>query len=498
MLTTSTPSAAVQDTTPRSPFIKLLAPKFIHAPNKINTESHVTLSIVGTYTSLLSVPQAWFFDHQLDYDVLAEALAQVLQKHPIYAGRMVEITKEGLIKIELSNEGIPFAKGLVGGNHHLGFEDLVDSPPKAVHEPHPALDELLPASCPIMKEDFISQRAPLLSATLTTLSDGTSVIAVRFPHFLFDQTCIGFFMNDWADATRGALSFFDTDQTAAAIAAFSDPVNQVKFTGDVSVPDPKKGAAMFPAPEVLEGVGAVIMKECFVNPRTTFRTFHLPQRVLDNLKQSVRSHDERVSEHDCLCAFLWKTLASLREPGLSQYLMAVDARLRLHTPLPKAHGCVMGGVALPAKDAAAMPLHVLASQIRDAVLDPDLVSGCLGFMQAAVDRGLGGAAMIAGNLFGDGPRTPQDVLISQWTRADLYKPDFGSGAPVRFVPLCGGSNPRLANLLGVWPAPPPTSDGLMFGINLYTEEMPEFVEKIEAFLKGPGTAALDDANFVLV
>ncbi|KAJ3147919.1 hypothetical protein HDU89_004993 [Geranomyces variabilis] len=483
------PAATVATTASVSPYVQLQSPVYVHAHRSDSLAvSRVTLPGLASMLSTMFVPQAWFFSTLLDFQSLAAALARVLEKHPVYAGRVVEVSPpRGTVSVETNNKGIP----LYAGSANLDLKDLLpDFSPGDVLAQHPSLGELLPASTATTPEDLRDQCIPLIVASLISLSDNACALSVRFWHGLFDQQSIGQFMQDWAQAYNGALSFDDVDaiaeQTLRVESAVSVPVDET--TVDMSqLANPMAGSVFFPDTDTINALTGRMIQE-LVNPRTVYRTAYLSHVAISQLVAVIRKIDPRVSEHDCVGAWLWKTLASARSRGPTRFCYPVDARWRLGGA-PLARGCLLiAGVTAPA-EAATTSLPALAGQIRDSVTDPSAFDKCVARYSAGQ-----GPVMSSANVLGEGPGTAQDLCVMQWTRfANCDDFTFGAvaGAPVAFVPLGGPIEPRMPNLAAVWRATPRVSNaassaasGVVVGITLYEFEVPAFASAVRAFADG--------------
>ncbi|KAI8816138.1 uncharacterized protein EV422DRAFT_546914 [Fimicolochytrium jonesii] len=463
----------------KDPLVRVSPPTFIHALSKDTSESHVTLSPLASLSGWLSLPQAWFFDYELDHDTLARALAQVLQRHPVYSGRLVDISG-GLYKIELSNEGVPLARG----TSHLTLADLVPRFIQGGSEVgHPAFLEFMYEPHMPTLDQILSQRKPFISASHITLADKTSVLAMRFSHALFDETHIGLFMRDWADAARGEFQM--DDQTAAKdtvsnLRALANPENHIEFTGDFDAPNDTVFA--FPSEEAVGGMLGTLQEAL---SKSAYEVFHIPQGRIDRLMTELRREDPRLSQQDCIAAVVFKIVSQCRDPGMTRMGFASDLRLKLNPPAREARACVQLSFAIPAVNAASAPLISIASSIRDAVLDKSLVAATLGIIYAGFEHGLGPRLCPTLNLVGKGPGSTQDFFCTQWSRAGLYVPDFGNGPPRKFAIIGRGgpSEPALPNVSGVWEAPP-GAGGVVVGVTLYESELTLFRGKMAEFVNG--------------
>ncbi|KAJ3022404.1 hypothetical protein HKX48_006221 [Thoreauomyces humboldtii] len=424
-------------------------------------------------------PKAWLFDYELDFDVVARGLAQVLQRHQVYAGRLVDVT-DNVYQIELSNEGVPLAKG----TSSLTLDELAPAFVAGGTEvKHPAFAEFLhdPHQSPV--SEVVSRRKPLITASLITLADKSSAIAVRFPHSLFDTAAIGMFMRDWADAVRGKFDVHDdaaTNDTVKCFNALADPANHIPFEGDITGPNPT--ALAFPSAEAL---GAMIGKMGELLPQCAYVECHLPADRLEDLVASLRKDDPRLSQNDCISALIVKSAAECRSPGAMRVVFSADLRLRVSPASPEARASAQMPLNLPPLDASSATLSSIASAFRDVVLDKDAVGRTLGVIYGGFERGLGARICPAINLFGTGPGSTADFFVSQWTRSGFYAMDFGKGTPRKFVVIAdaGPAEPGSPNFAATWPAPPGVG-GVVVGISLYTSELELFRGKMAEFAGG--------------
>ncbi|KAI8585711.1 hypothetical protein BDZ88DRAFT_431780 [Geranomyces variabilis] len=489
------PAATVATTASVSPYVQLQSPVYVHAQRSDSLAvSRVALPGLASMLSTMFVPQAWFFSTLLDFPTLAAALARVLEKYPVYAGRVVDVSPpRGTVSVETNNKGIP----LHAGSANLGLKDLLpDFAPGDVLAQHPSLGELLPVPTAATPEDLRNQCTPLIVASLISLSDNACALSVRFWHGLFDQQSIGQFMQDWAQAYNGALSFDDVEaiakQTSRVESAVSVPVDEESTVDMSQLKNPMAGPVFFPDTDTINALTARMIEE-LVNPRTVYRTAFLPQVAISQLVAVIRKIDPRVSQHDCVGAWLWKTLASARSRGPTRFCYPIDARWRLGGA-PLARGCLLiAGVTAPA-EAATTSLSALAGYIRDSVTDPSAFAKCVARYSAGQ-----GPVMSSANVLGEGPGSAQDLCVMQWTRfANCDDFRFGAAgaasAPVAFVPLGGPIEPRMPNLAAVWRAarPPSVSNaaassaasGLVIGITLYECEVPAFASAVRGFADG--------------
>ncbi|KAI8593297.1 hypothetical protein BDZ88DRAFT_404235 [Geranomyces variabilis] len=192
-----------------SPPVNLNPAVFVHAQSKTNSESHTTIAINPSNLSDATTVCAWFFDSSIPHNELTTALGQMLQSHPLYSGRIVEIFSNGLVKIELSNEGVPLSEGKAPS---LALNDLVPSLAQGGNNyvvstasssslsssSHLALTALLPMHSPLTTEALRNQRAPLVVASHVVLADGASVLALRFWSHLFgDRDGVELLLSEW-------------------------------------------------------------------------------------------------------------------------------------------------------------------------------------------------------------------------------------------------------------------------------------------------------------
>ncbi|KAJ3161831.1 hypothetical protein HDU86_006602 [Geranomyces michiganensis] len=163
---------------------------YVHAPAKISVESHITIATdpinLGAATALC----VWFFDTVVSRDILTAAFAQLLQANPVFSGRIVEISHDGHVKVELSNEGVPLAEGQAASVTINDIEQGKISPPtprSTTSSADSTLTAFLPLHTPLTTEAFRNERAPLAVASYVHLADGASALAVRFWSHLFNE-----------------------------------------------------------------------------------------------------------------------------------------------------------------------------------------------------------------------------------------------------------------------------------------------------------------------
>ncbi|KAJ3167474.1 hypothetical protein HDU87_001679 [Geranomyces variabilis] len=478
------PAATVTTTASASPYVQLQPPVYVRAHESDSLAvSRVTLPGLASMLATIFIPQAWFFSTPLDFQTLAAALARVLEKFPVYAGRVVDVSfPRGTVSVETNNKGVPLH---AGSANLLDLRDLIpDFAPGDMLTQHPSLRELLPLPTAATPADLRDQCTPLIVASLISLSDNACALSVRFWHGLFDQQSIGQFMQDWAQAYNGGLAFDDVEaiakQTSRVEAAVSVPVDDsnVDMT---QLANPMAGPVFFPDTDTINA-STTRMIQKMINPRTVYCTAYLPQVAISQLVAAIRKIDPRVSQHDCVGAWLWKTLASARSRGTTRFYYPIDARWPLGAPL--ARGCLLiSGVTVPAEPAATS-LTALAGQIRNSVTDPSAFAKCVARYNAGA-----GPVMSSANVFGEGPGSAQDLCVMQWTRFANCDFTFGAaGTPVAFVPLGGPIEPRMPNLAAIWATPPvsnaSSASGLVVGITLYEPEVPAFASALRAFADG--------------
>ncbi|KAJ3016827.1 hypothetical protein HKX48_003834 [Thoreauomyces humboldtii] len=463
---------------PASPLVELSAPVFVHAPAH-HGNSRLTVSPLASLTGWLTMPHGWLYDYTLDFDTMADALAQLIQRHPEYTSRIVDRT-DGNYTIEMGNEGVPLSKG----TSTLTLADLAPAFVSGGTEVrHPAFFEVLQDPHPLPVEQTISQRKALIDASIIALADGSTLIAVRFSHLLFDAAHVGMFMRDWADAVRGKFDGNDgraAEDTAENFRALADPRNHIHFTGDVT--GPNSTCIAFRSAEAFESmVGTLAEKklEC------AYREFHFPADRIDVLAADLRRGDPRLSKNDCLTALIVKTIADNRAPGMMRAGFSVDLRMRRSPHSVEARSSTPMPVSLPPIDVHASSLLAIASAFRDAVLDDEAIGVSLGLLYAGFAQGHGARVCHSIDMTGTGPGSTSDIILSQWTRAGLYAPDFGKGTPRKFVCVADGmpTEPGGPNFGAVWQAPPGVG-GAVLGITLYASEMELFKMRMAEFVAG--------------
>ncbi|KAJ3167886.1 hypothetical protein HDU88_001833 [Geranomyces variabilis] len=245
-------SASVKPTNASAspPSVNLNPAVFVHAQAKTTTESHTTIAINPSNLSDATTVCAWFFDSSIPHNELTTALGQMLQRHPLYSGRIVEISSNGLVKIELSNEGVPLSEGkaptiaindVVPSVAQGGKNYVVSTTSSSLSSSsHPALTALLPMHSPLTTEALRNQRAPLVVASHVVLADGASVLALRFWSHLFgDRDGVEVLLSEWilpGSMTPVACCVFADEKVEwrQSSASVQKPAPEVKVVGEVA------------------------------------------------------------------------------------------------------------------------------------------------------------------------------------------------------------------------------------------------------------------------
>ncbi|KAJ3157218.1 hypothetical protein HDU89_002630 [Geranomyces variabilis] len=254
-------SASVKPTNASAspPSVDLNPAVFVHAQAKTTTESHTTIDTNSSKLSDATTVCAWFFDSSIPHNELTTALGQMLQSHPLYSGRIVEISSNGLIKIELSNEGVPLSEGKAPS---VALNDLVPSlaqggknyvvstaSSSSSSSSHPALTALLPMRLPLTTEALRNQRAPLVVASHVVLADGASVLALRFWSHLFgDRDSVELLLSEWilsGSVTPVACCVLADGKAKwrQSPASVQKPAPEVKVGGEVADADAREATA---------------------------------------------------------------------------------------------------------------------------------------------------------------------------------------------------------------------------------------------------------------
>ncbi|KAJ3007002.1 hypothetical protein HKX48_009363 [Thoreauomyces humboldtii] len=478
------------------PWISLSAPKYIHASSKTSTQPHITTIPLTSLCSFMVLPFAWAFDHTLDYDTLADALAIVLQNNPVCSGRLVDTTN-GILKIEFSNEGLPFAKGTSTLKLNELFPEFVQGGRQETK--HAAFDQVF-ASPPLTIEETKRQRASLVTASLIALADQTSVLAVRFSHAVYDLTHVGLFMRDWADAVRGKGggkgSDVDTAErdTRLALAAFTDPERWPSFDEDVTVPN--STAIFYPPATFLQATF-----ESFTTRRFTYVEFHLPATLIESLHSQLKEQDPRLSKQDCISAIVLRSTMRSSSKKTNDTSTLVSSRLgfacdgRRHTTpsTPDARSSLqIPHSTRPIPHTASQTLLHLASQIRSSVLDVPRLHATVACSIQATMRNVGEGAFADLDLVGP------DMICSQWYRAGLHAFDFGKGPPVRFAPVGrdGVVWPTVPRFAAVWEAGREVDGvgGFVVGVTLEEEDVEAFVKEMDRVVAGVAGDGYDSGS----
>ncbi|KAJ3184268.1 hypothetical protein HDU87_005115 [Geranomyces variabilis] len=235
------------------PDVQLNRPVFVHAPSKHKLESHTTIETNSTNLDDATTVCAWVFDSTIPHSELTAALGQMLQNHPVYSGRIVEISSDGHVKIELSNEGVPLCEGKAPA---VTIKDLVPclaeegnkktnvsaaaSSSSSLLASHAVLTALLPAQLPLTTEALRNQRAPLVVASHVVLADGATALAVRvWSHLFADCDGAERFLSAWrlpGSVTPVACCVLADGKAAwrKASASVEKPAVEVKVIGQIA------------------------------------------------------------------------------------------------------------------------------------------------------------------------------------------------------------------------------------------------------------------------
>ncbi|MCC7382192.1 MAG: hypothetical protein IT384_10200 [Deltaproteobacteria bacterium] len=374
------------------------------------------LTVVGsTHDRLLQhapISVAFFFEGTLDAVVLAGALAQALERVPVFAGRLspgarLEIACDGSgAAWSTARSGRTLAQVLdaVERGEALELVDMVDT------------------------RKARAERGPLLTARLAHLADGSSVLGVGWHHSVGDMHSFMLLMRAWSEAHQG--------RPATEALVVEDREGYLRQR----VP---RGGSTRPGLRVLSALDRarlVPFALWTLKRMQTMRVAFAPAEVAALKTALSEECGQRVSTNDAICAHLLEVVASF--DGRARAL-ALPINFRKRAGLDERlvgnllSFLVLPGVRAERASATAARLRAAMNRFSEDHLD---YHSTVDFVAAR-----GGRLKDCAQLSAD-PLRPT-LLVTNWTRFGVYDLQLGGHRPVHFTPVGDAPLPWLSGLV---------------------------------------------------
>lgn len=376
----------------------------------------VRCGLMDTMLADLPVSVVLFFPGALDPGRLAESLAVVLDRLPVFGGRL-RTTADGLLEIVCDDAGIPMAV--------YDVDQTLSEAMARVALPGSGYADHVEAS------KARTGGRPLLTVRISRLSDGGTALGVSWHHAVGDMQTFALLMHAWSAALSGR------------------PLPEVRLVPDrdayldsvLPARDAGRPGFRLPTPEEAQRLNHEIAVSLRAN--RSVQVYFGDAETERMRERFSAAAGQRVSAGDALCAHVVDTVRSLDDDPESRHLtVPVNVRRPLGLPADIV-GNLLGEVHLkcPPHGAPAVLAAALRGAIRDFTRSHLSLRASHAFLEK-IGRGRFGECVPLG--FDPERRT---MTFSNWSRFGLYDADFDGQYPVFLSPAPNLQLPYVAWLV---------------------------------------------------
>eukprot|EP00252_Welwitschia_mirabilis_P007249 TRINITY_DN1846_c0_g1_i1.p1 TRINITY_DN1846_c0_g1~~TRINITY_DN1846_c0_g1_i1.p1 ORF type:complete len:448 (-),score=3.00 TRINITY_DN1846_c0_g1_i1:225-1568(-) len=337
-------------------------------------------------------------------DALKDSLSKVLATFYPMAGRLSRDCT-GRLQITCNSEGVT----LTDATTDAALEDLGDFVPDA------ELAQLVPA----VDYSLGISSYPLMLVQVTRFRCGGVCIGIAMNHQVCDGSGALYFINSWAQVTRGLPISTPPVIERTPLKARSPP--SVKFDHVEYHPPPSLKTA---SPQ----------ENC---PTGEFKVgmFKLTREEIELLKQKCQEEgNKKYTTFEAVAGHVWRSACRARNLQVNQgvrFYIVVDSRRRLKPGLPLGYfgNAVLGTTPVAvAGDVVSKGVGFAAAKIHEAIvrMDDEYLRSAIDFLetQDELERFVSRAEICACPNF----------RLTTWGRLGIYDADFGWGRPVYMGP----------------------------------------------------------------
>ncbi|KAF5476520.1 hypothetical protein F2P56_003267 [Juglans regia] len=330
--------------------------------------------------------------------VIKDALSKVLVHYYPLAGRL-SVNSEGRLMVDCTGEGAVFVEADADGT----VEEIGD-----ITKPDPVtLGKLAYDNIPAAKE--ILEIHPML-AQVTKFKCGGFVLGICLNHCIFDGIGAGEFMNSWTETARGLSLKVPPFLDRSMLKARNPPKIESQVHDNIAEIEDISESDKLYQEEMLYG------------------SFCFDLEKLQQLKKNAMEDGvlKRCTTFEVLSAIVWRARVQalgMQPDQLTKLLVAVDGRSRFEPPLPRGYfgnAVVLTKSICKASELLEDPLSFTVGRVQKAI---EMITDS--YMRSEIDYYEETRAK---------PSRAASLLITDWSRLNVYYLDFGWGEPICLGP----------------------------------------------------------------
>ena len=396
-----------------------------------HTQQVITCAIIDQLVKNLPVPVVFFYRKNIHYQVLIDALKEVLSDFPIFAGTLQNIN--GNLSIDCNNKGVLFSVT----KEDCTLDRVLNELPRIKKK---RLVEL------INPKKVISHQSPIVTIKIVYFADGGMTLGVCWHHSIGDMHTFMCFMKAWSKAVN------KEEYVLPLIVRERDEYLQTNLEkNDNTIP-----GVRYLNPRQMLGLLFYLLLPA--RNKSSLR-FYFSENELKNMKQEfLERTNQKLSTNDVLCAHLFSIISELDAYNKKRYLsIAVNCRVR--TKLPQN---ILGNFV--------SSINILTNQRADPFqLAKDLRASVDNFQRLHMNffatkeyiEQNGGVGKIDRFVATNIDPLKRTLLVTNWANFGVYDITFGDSEPFYFTPFGDAPFPWLSVIVEGF-----SNDGLVYYVAL--------------------------------
>jgi len=376
----------------------------------------------------------FFYQYQIDQKILLSGLQQALNDFPLFAGTIERI--DNLLYINCNNNGVDFSVIQHDCPIVEALQELFDDTPQK---------NLFDV---IDMKTVISNQTAVLKVKVNYFSDGGMCLGICWHHSVGDMHTFMCFMKAFSNIIAGKNNdvkpLIVEDRGQYLNEQLEDKYNPPPGIRYLTIPD----------------IAKFILYKLFKAKDKIRQQFYFSQDELQAMKQAfIAKNDGNIlSTNDVLCAHMF-TIITEYDPKIRNRYLSIAVNYRSKTNLPENllgnMSASVNIVCQPQQTAAS-----IAKKVRNTI-DSFATHGMNYFSNCRFVSQKGSEAKMSRFIYKSIDPAKGCLLITNWSKFDVYNINFGQEAPFYFTPIANVPFPWLSAIVEGF-----SNNGLIFSVVL--------------------------------